>query len=108
MTLRKDADDFLYFAYGSNMSVSKLTAPTRAPSARLICSGYVTGRRLTFDKASKDSSGKCDCELTVNSDDRVYGVVPLTDRPWTEQKVIGMGTTRRKSWSTHQRARYPH
>jgi gamma-glutamylcyclotransferase len=75
MTLKIDADSFLYFAYGSNMSASRLTAPTRAPSARLLCSGYVTGRRLTFDKVSKDGSGKCDCELTGNSDDRVYGVL---------------------------------
>lgn len=84
MTLRIDADNFLYFAYSSNISVSRLTARTRAPSAKLICSGYVTGRRLTFDKVSKDGSGKCDCELTGNSDDRVYGVVfsiHTSDRP---------------------------
>jgi gamma-glutamylcyclotransferase len=66
------------------MSVSRLTARTQAPSARLICSGYVTGSRLTFDKVSQDGSGKCDCELTGNSDDRVYGVVfsiHTIDRP---------------------------
>lgn len=67
---------FLYFAYGSNMSSRRLTAPGRAPSAVPLSAGYVSGRRLTFDKFSvRDGSGKCDCEATGNLDDRVYGVV---------------------------------
>lgn len=70
------APDFLYFAYGSNMSSRRLTAPERAPSATRVTVGYVPGRRLTFDKFStRDLSGKCDCEATGDLTDRVYGVV---------------------------------
>ena len=70
------APDFLYFAYGSNMSSRRLTAPGRAPSATRVTVGYVPGRRLTFDKFStRDRSGKCDCEATGDPADRVYGVV---------------------------------
>jgi hypothetical protein len=72
--------DFLYFAYGSNMSSRRLTAPGRAPSATRVTVGYVPGRRLTFDKFStRDRSGKCDCEATGDPADRVYGVVYRID-----------------------------
>ena len=64
-----------YFAYGSNMLTRRLKAVKRAPSAVCLGTGYVTGRRLTFDKLSKDCSGKCDAELTGNEIDRVYGVI---------------------------------
>jgi gamma-glutamylcyclotransferase len=57
------------------MCVGRLNAPERTPSASVICYAYVAGRRLTFDKASKDGSAKCDCEYTGNATDRVYGVV---------------------------------
>jgi gamma-glutamylcyclotransferase len=75
MTLPTKPDHFLYFAYGSNMCAGRLNAPERAPSAAVICSEYVVGRRLTFDKTSRDGSAKCDCEYTGNATDRVYGVV---------------------------------
>jgi len=74
--MSQSAPDFLYFAYGSNMSSRRLNAPGRAPSATRVTVGYVPGRRLTFDKFStRDRSGKCDCEATGNPRDRVYGVV---------------------------------
>jgi len=74
--MSQPAPDFLYFAYGSNMSSRRLTAFGRAPSATRVTVGYVPGRRLTFDKFStRDGSGKCDCEMTGNLWDRVYGVV---------------------------------
>ena len=74
--MSQPAPDFLYFAYGSNMSSRRLTAPGRAPSATRVAVGYVPGRRLTFDKFStRDRSGKCDCEATGDPADRVYGVV---------------------------------
>jgi hypothetical protein len=63
---------FVYFAYGSNMLTRRLLE--RAPSAVPIGSGYVTGRRLTFDKIGEDGSGKCDALATGRSRDRVYGV----------------------------------
>jgi len=66
---------FTYFAYGSNMLERRLHAADRAPSARVIGTGFVTGRRLTFAKLSIDGSGKCDIEITGKAEDRVYGVL---------------------------------
>lgn len=66
-----DADTFLYFAYGSNMSLRRLRA--RTPSARLVGVAELRGYRLVFDKRSKDGSAKADCEKTGNADDRVLG-----------------------------------
>ena len=74
---------YKYFAYGSNMLTRRLTAADRAPSAKPIGIGYVEGRRLTFNKASEDGSGKCDAEATGDSTDRVYGVmfeIAVTDK----------------------------
>ena len=65
-------DTFLYFAYGSNMSVRRLQA--RAPTAELIGRAEVTGYRLAFDKFSRrDGSGKADCEKTTEPTDTVFG-----------------------------------
>jgi len=55
------------------MSVERLAA--RTPSVRVVATGFLSGYRLVFDKASKDGSGKCDCERTDAKDDRVYGVI---------------------------------
>ncbi|MGE0310675.1 MAG: gamma-glutamylcyclotransferase family protein [Lautropia sp.] len=71
---------FLYFAYGSNMGSRRLRAPDRAPSARRVAIGRVSGYRLTFDKVGRlDGSGKCDCEWTGRTAgagaDHVWGVV---------------------------------
>lgn len=74
---------YKYFAYGSNMLTRRLTAADRAPSAKPVGIGYVEGRRLTFDKAGQDGSGKCDAEATGNRTDRVYGVmfeIAVTDK----------------------------
>ena len=68
-------ETFHYFAYGSNMLTRRLKSRKRAPSAVSIGSGYIAGRRLTFDKRSRDGSGKCDAEETGNATDRVYGVI---------------------------------
>lgn len=70
-----ETNAFVYFAYGSNMFSRRLTAKERAPSAVPIGTGYVSNRRFTFNKVSRDGSGKCDIELAVNSTDRVYGVL---------------------------------
>lgn len=71
---------FHYFAYGSNMLGRRLRASNRAPSARVIATGYLDGFRLTFDKASTDGSGKCDAEETGSASDRVHGVVFEVER----------------------------
>lgn len=64
---------FLYFAYGSNMLSRRLRERTPSALARGI--GFVSRRRLTFDKVSSDGSGKCDAELTTDQRDRVEGVL---------------------------------
>jgi hypothetical protein len=71
-------DRFLYFGYGSNMLSARLIA--RTPSAVAHRTGYVMGRRLTFNKMSDDRSGKCDVELTGNLADHVEGVLFWIDR----------------------------
>lgn len=77
MKTRMD-DRFLYFGYGSNMLSARLIA--RTPSAVAHRTGYVMGRRLTFNKMSDDRSGKCDVELTGNLADHVEGVLFWIDR----------------------------
>ena len=64
---------FKYFAYGSNMFTRRLAA--RTPSAVAVTTGFTGGRRLAFDKVSRDGSGKCDLERTGTAADRVFGVV---------------------------------
>jgi gamma-glutamylcyclotransferase len=71
-------DRFLYFRYGSNMLSARLIA--RTPSALAHRTGYVMGRRLTFNKMSDDRSGKCDVELTGNVADHIEGVLFSIDR----------------------------
>ncbi|MBR7994230.1 gamma-glutamylcyclotransferase [Burkholderia cenocepacia] len=66
-------NEFAYFAYGSNMSVPRLT--NRIKPIRHIANGYLDGFQLTFDKASKDGSGKCDCKRTGKPGHRVWGVL---------------------------------
>jgi cation transport regulator ChaC len=53
----------------------RLNATDRAPSAEPVGTGYLKGRRLTFDKVSRDGSGKCDAQPTDRESDRVYGVI---------------------------------
>jgi hypothetical protein len=67
------AETFLCFAYGSNMFSRRLKE--RTPSARATGIGFVNQHRLTFDKVSRDGSGKCDMEATINPADRVHGVL---------------------------------
>ncbi|MFN8587271.1 MAG: gamma-glutamylcyclotransferase family protein [Candidatus Eisenbacteria bacterium] len=71
--MREEADSFLCFAYGSNMLTARLRG--RTPSARVIATGYVVGRRLTFDKVSSDGSGKCDMESSQEPGSQVHGVL---------------------------------
>ncbi|HEJ9692918.1 gamma-glutamylcyclotransferase [Proteus mirabilis] len=62
-----------YFAYGSNMSTSRLQE--RVPSAEALGCFVLVGHDLRFHKSSKDGSGKCDAYLTQNTDDIIYGVL---------------------------------
>ena len=63
-----------YFAYGSNMSLARLSA--RIPSVRRIGVGSLTGYKLIFHKAGEsDGSAKCDAFLTGDPSHEVLGVV---------------------------------
>ena len=63
-----------YFAYGSNMSASRLKK--RVPSAERIGLYSLKGHDLRFHKISKkDGSGKCDAYFTDRSDDIVIGTL---------------------------------
>lgn len=72
---------FLYFAYGSNMSIRRLQA--RTPSARVVGIGTLSGHRLAFHKAGSDGSAKCD--IMESPADRVIGVLYQIDR---DEKLI--------------------
>ncbi|NRB41787.1 MAG: gamma-glutamylcyclotransferase [Pseudomonadales bacterium] len=62
-----------YFAYGSNMSLSRLT--DRVPSAERLGMFMLDKHDLRFHKTGKDGSGKCDAYQTNNSEDSVMGAV---------------------------------
>ena len=62
-----------YFAYGSNMSITRLKK--RVSSAVVKSIGSISGYVLKFNKISKDGSGKGDIEFTGNHDNVAYGVV---------------------------------
>lgn len=62
-----------YFAYGSNMSISRLKH--RTPSARRLGYHILWRHILRFHKSSQDGSGKCDAYFTGNDDDCVFGVL---------------------------------
>ncbi|MBN3778565.1 gamma-glutamylcyclotransferase [Burkholderia sp. Ac-20345] len=70
-------NEFAYFAYGSNMSAPRLS--DRIKPIRHIANGYLDGYQLTFDKASIDGSGKCDCKYTGEPGHRVWGVLFAID-----------------------------
>jgi gamma-glutamylcyclotransferase (GGCT)/AIG2-like uncharacterized protein YtfP len=67
-------DTLIYFAYGSNMSVARLT--DRTPSAKKIGTASIQGYQLKFHKlGSKDQSGKCNIFKTDDNNDVVHGVL---------------------------------
>lgn len=62
-----------YFAYGSNMSRSRLRE--RVPSAEALGCFALNGHDLRFHKSSKDGSGKCDAYFTLDTQSVIYGVL---------------------------------
>jgi gamma-glutamylcyclotransferase (GGCT)/AIG2-like uncharacterized protein YtfP len=63
-----------YFAYGSNMSLSRLRR--RVPSAQRVSVASLSRHRLRFHKVSwLDGSAKCDAQSTGLLQDLVWGVV---------------------------------
>ena len=57
------------------MLTRRLRAADRVPTAQPVCTGFVSGYRLTFTKVGRDGSGKCSIEPTGNPGDRLFGVV---------------------------------
>ncbi len=64
---------FHHFAYGSNMSTSRLRA--RCPSAMVRGVGFVRGRKLLFHKRGMDGTGKANAFATKDDDDILWGVI---------------------------------
>jgi gamma-glutamylcyclotransferase len=62
-----------YFAYGSNMSISRLRA--RVPSANRLGCFALKQHDLRFHKSSKDGSAKCDAFYTGADDNSVFGAL---------------------------------
>ena len=79
-----------YFAYGSNMSIKRLTQ--RIPSVKL-CIGRLSEHRLVFHKRSKDGSAKCDAYYTGNKNDYVIGALFKIDKSKKKDldKAEGLG-----------------
>ena len=81
----------LNFAYGSNMLLRRLRE--RAPSARRVGGGVLTGHRLCWHKVGQDASGKCDVVATGDPGDSVHGVlyeISATDKPELD-RAEGLG-----------------
>lgn len=80
-----------YFAYGSNMSIARLTA--RAPRSVPLGCHRLNEHDLRFHKAGADGSGKCDAFFTGIVDHGVYGVLydlDTRDKPALD-RVEGLG-----------------
>lgn len=67
--------DVLCFAYGSNMLPTRIGAPDRAPSARVVGIGMLEHHLLTFAKVGADGSGKCQVQASDHAQACVHGVI---------------------------------
>ena len=80
-----------YFAYGSNMSLARLSA--RVPSAKRLGTYTLWQHTLKFHKLSHDGSGKCDAYYTGSLQDKVLGAlfdICESEKPYLD-KVEGLG-----------------
>ena len=80
-----------YFAYGSNMSVPRITV--RLPSATKLGVYRLAGSKLMFHKASIDGSAKCDALKTDIPNDFILGVLfdIADDEKTILDKIEGVG-----------------
>lgn len=82
-----------YFAYGSNMSVSRLRE--RTPSAEALGCHALKQHDLRFHKPSIDGSGKCDIFYTGDGSDIVFGALfeisPSEKASLDEAEGLGYG-----------------
>ena len=93
------ASTLRYFAYGSNMLTRRMRASERAPSARVLGNGSISGWRLSFSKIGQDGSGKCSIADTGRTTDCVHGVIYEVSQVDKLQLDIveGLGTGYRES-----------
>ncbi|MBN1294614.1 MAG: gamma-glutamylcyclotransferase [Candidatus Latescibacteria bacterium] len=77
----------LYFAYGSNMLITRLRS--RISSAKLIDIGFLNGYKVLFNKCSKDGSGKAN--LIESPGDVTWGVIYEIDEQDTNKLDIFEG-----------------
>ena len=85
-------NNFVYFAFGSNMLSRRLIS--RCPSATKISNSLLRGYRLHFDKRSwKDGSGKCRIAKSASPKDSVWGILYLCSAKDKENldRVEGVG-----------------
>lgn len=80
-----------YFSYGSNMSLSRMSA--RVPSASVIGTYVLRQHSLKFHKSGKDGSGKCDAYYTGKKTDLVMGVLFEIDSEEKDKldRIEGLG-----------------
>lgn len=85
-----------YFAYGSNMLVSRIREAKRAPGAQFLGVAVLRDHGLRWHKRGKDGSGKCD--VVSAAGETVYGV--LFSIPPAER----MGLDKEEGLGSHYRA----
>ena len=82
-----------YFAYGSNMSIARLTE--RVPGATRLGSYILLEHDLRFHKSCDDGSAKCDAYFTASADHAVHGALfeidPLQKLDLDKAEGLGYG-----------------
>ncbi len=68
-------DEFLYFAYGSNMYPPRIEK--RVKRVKKVCNVYLPGYRLRTNKVGDDGTGKANIEPDAGCRDGVWGVLWL-------------------------------
>ena len=86
----------LYFAYGSNMLVERITAPTRVPGAVAMGAAGLEGYQLSFGKLSIRTSGHRTgkCDIVEQSGGAVYGVLYEVPEHTTALNCVSSAGTR--------------
>ncbi len=95
-----DATIMHYFAYGSNMSISRLGQRVRVAHRVGLC--RLESHELRFHKAGKDGSAKCDAFETENPAHFVLGslfTIDAATKPQLDQ-VEGLGYGYEEKWVT--------
>ena len=87
--VKTDPKTVHYFAYGSNMSLSRFRQ--RVPSGQPCGVAVLHGHVLAFHKHGVDGSAKCGIVDTGNSASRVYGVVYALDLEQLPQLDLAEG-----------------